>query len=89
MALFTRIMITKLTLTIDESVIAMSKQYARAKGQSLSQLVENYLKSVSLEVPEKDRIIPSVQKLVGVLKLPKHYDYKKELAKELARKYKK
>lgn len=33
---------TKLTLTIEKEVIATAKAYAKEKGQSLSDLVENY-----------------------------------------------
>ena len=35
---------TKLTLTIEKEVIQIAKAYAKEKGQSLSELVENYLK---------------------------------------------
>ena len=38
-------MTTKLTLTIEEKVISSAKKYAQKKGKSLSNLVENYLKS--------------------------------------------
>lgn len=82
-------MTTKLTLTIDASIIAMSKEYAKEKGQSLSQLVENYLKSLSPNGPKKESIDPSIKKLRGVLKLPKEFDYKKEVAKAIVGKYKK
>ena len=37
-------MTTKLTLTIDESIIDSAKAYARDQGRSLSDVVENYLK---------------------------------------------
>ena len=37
-------MITKLTLTIEDSVISSAKKYATKKGKSLSAIVENYLK---------------------------------------------
>ena len=40
-------MTTKLTLTIEEKVISSAKKYAQKKGKSLSNLVENYLKSIS------------------------------------------
>lgn len=82
-------MITKLTLTIDASIIAMSKQYAKEKGQSLSQLVENYLKSLPLVTSKNYQIDPTVRKLRGVIKLPKEFDYKKELGKSISNKYKK
>ena len=82
-------MVTKLTLTIDASIIAMSKEYAKEKGQSLSQLVENYLKSLTPGIQQKQFIDPSVQKLKGIIKLPKGYDYKKEVMKSISSKFKK
>ena len=71
-------MTTKLTLTIEEKVVRSAKKYAQNKGQSLSSLVENYLKSVSRE-KEAETLSPKVSKLLGVIKLPEGYDYKKEL----------
>ena len=38
---------TKLTVTIDEELVPVAKQYARAKGLSLSQLIETTLRRLS------------------------------------------
>ncbi len=38
---------TKLTLTIEQSVIEQAKRYARAKNRSVSKLVEEYLSNIS------------------------------------------
>jgi Family of unknown function (DUF6364) len=38
---------TKLTLTIEQSVIERAKQYARSRNRSVSKLVEEYLSTVS------------------------------------------
>lgn len=38
---------TKLTLSLDKKVIERSKKYARAKGQSLSKLIEEYLQGLT------------------------------------------
>ena len=40
-------MITKLTLTIEKSVIEKAKKYAREKERSLSDIIENYLKAIT------------------------------------------
>ena len=40
-------MLTKLTLTIDQDVIAKAKKYAKVKHRSVSKLVEEYLRTVS------------------------------------------
>lgn len=81
-------MTTKLTLTIDDSVIDSAKKYARAKGRSLSAVVENYLKTISAMPTEENEISPRVLKLKGVIKLPDNFDYKAELGNALAQKYK-
>ena len=35
---------TKLTLTIEQAIIEKAKFYAKEKGRSLSDIIENYLK---------------------------------------------
>jgi hypothetical protein len=79
---------TKLTLTIEASVIARAKEYARQKGRSLSDIVENYLLVVTRDdlKSEKD-IAPITKSLKGSFKAPAGFDYKKELAKGLSEKY--
>jgi hypothetical protein len=81
-------MTTKLTLTIDDSVIAIAKKYAKQNGKSLSDIVENYLMSLSSKGNTEENISPSILKLMGSIELPNNYDYKKELTKGLAKKYK-
>jgi hypothetical protein len=79
-------MITKLTLTIDGSVISAAKLYAQSKQKSLSHLVENYLKSLVMDADKIDAIDPAILKLKGKLKLPEDFDYKKELGNALPKK---
>ena len=38
---------TKLTVTIDEDLLPNAKRYARSRGLSLSQLIENALREMS------------------------------------------
>ncbi|HEY0769049.1 MAG TPA: DUF6364 family protein [Sphingobacteriaceae bacterium] len=80
-------MTTKLTLTMEDKVIDSAKKYARQKGKSLSDIVENYLKSITTQDKATPSLSPKVTKLMGVIKLPKDFDYKKELGAELAKKY--
>ncbi|MBK7884369.1 MAG: hypothetical protein IPJ81_11720 [Chitinophagaceae bacterium] len=80
-------MTTKLTLTIEESVISSAKKYATKKGKSLSDIVENYLKSISTKENEPIAISPKISKLMGVIKLPRNFNYKIELEKALIKKY--
>ncbi len=83
-----RVMNTKLTLTIEKDIIQEAKQYAKEKGRSLSDIVENYLKAiVSSDTDDKIEITPMVKSLQGSIKLPKDFDYKSELKKRLSEKY--
>lgn len=81
-------MTTKLTLTIDDSVISIAKKYAKQKGKSLSDIVENYLMSLTSKENKDEQISPKILKLMGVIKLPDNFDYKKELTNALSKKYK-
>ncbi len=80
---------TKLTLTIEKDVIKIAKQYAKEKGQSLSEIVENYFKFVALQRVsiEEEKLSPRVRKLRGILKVDKDFNYKQTLTEELSKKY--
>ena len=79
---------TKLTLTIKQSVIEKAKKYAKDKERSLSDLVENYLKALTKDVPQnKIELTPIVKSLKGSFSAPENFDYKKELANSLSEKY--
>ena len=81
---------TKLTLTIEEEVIRIAKEYAKEKGQSLSDLVENYFKLITNERRqiEPEQLSPRVRRLRGIIKIEgDELDYKKILEEELTKKY--
>jgi len=79
---------TKLTLTIDQSVIISAKRYAKTKERSLSDLIESYLKLVTKDVVSNNiELTPIVKLLKGSFKEPKNFDYKKELTNRLTDKY--
>ena len=82
-------MTTKLTLTIEQRVITTAKKYAQQKGRSLSDLVENYLRTLSANTKEskEDSISPRVKRLVGSIKLPEGFDYKKSLEEAVLKKH--
>ncbi len=79
---------TKLTLTIEQSVIEKAKLYAKKKGRSLSDIIENYLKAVTSEQKVVEDFSPLVNSLRGSFKAPDNFDYKKELSQGLYEKYK-
>ncbi len=79
---------TKLTLTIEQSLIDKAKKYAKGKGRSLSDIVENYLKVIIKE--DFSKVIdstPITSSLRGSFKISDDVDYKKELSKGLSEKY--
>lgn len=87
---------TKLTLTMDKSVIESAKKYAKREDRSLSNLVESYLKAITKQDKVKQEenseqnkyeLSPIVKSLKGSFKAPKTLDYKKELDKRLEEKY--
>ncbi|GAO44630.1 DUF6364 family protein [Flavihumibacter petaseus] len=79
---------TKLTLSIDKDIIEEAKKYARKRNTSLSNLIENYLVSVTQKSKvEKNEITPLVKSLSGVLKLDDRSDSKKMYGDFLADKY--
>jgi hypothetical protein len=82
-------MTTKLTLTIEPNVIMTAKKYAQKKGRSLSDIVENYLRSLSIGNNQIEEISPRVKKLIGAIKLPENFDYKTSLGQEMVKKYNK
>lgn len=46
-------MTTKLTLTVEKSIIERAKLYAKSTGRSLSELIENYLETITKDSKEK------------------------------------
>ena len=83
-------MYSKLTLSVDKKLAEKAKKYARNQGRSLSDLVESYFKVLISDEPfHKQEISPRIKALKGALKVPDDYDYKKELANALSKKYKK
>jgi hypothetical protein len=83
----TRVMITKLTLTLNQEVIESAKRYAKKNGKSLSAIVENYLRSLEQVSDNGDALTPEVKRLIGSVKLRKNFDYKKELQDAMIKKY--
>lgn len=75
---------SKLTLSIKESVIEEAKEYAKSSGKSLSSIVEEYLKSLAKEKKSKTKKTPSrvVKELKGSVKMSKEFGSYKELLED-------
>lgn len=79
---------TKLTLTIEQTVIEKAKKYAKDRERSLSNLIENYLKAITNDSNPNDiALTPIVKSLKGSFTAPKNLDYKKVLTNRLSDKY--
>jgi hypothetical protein len=73
---------------LDDKVIQSAKRYARAKGRSVSELVENYFKSLTeANKQPASELTPAVKSLMGSFKAPANFDYKKILKDEKQRKF--
>lgn len=78
---------TKLTLSLEQKVIEQAKAYAKKHGMSLSKLVQELLtekittKGEELDIPEEFKGV------FGAVKLPEGFDYKKEKAEYLRKKF--
>lgn len=79
-------MTTKLTLTVEKSVIERAKSYAKKTGRSLSEIIENYLTMITNENTNNE-LSPKLKKIVGVVHLPKDFDEKVELRSALEKKH--
>lgn len=74
----------KLTLSIEESVIEYAKRYAKESGDSLSNIVENYMKLIARknknEHSSDQSLSPRIQRIKGIAKIDDDRDYKEILA---------
>ena len=75
---------TKLTLSIEQEVIEAAKDYAKSQGRSLSNIVEEYLKSLSEKksTKEKGELSKIVRDLKGSISLPKDSKTYRELLQD-------
>ena len=60
-------MTTKLTLRLDDKVIRQAKETARSKGVSLSRIVEDYFRSLSIRKGKEAPESPVLSEISGVL----------------------
>jgi formiminotetrahydrofolate cyclodeaminase len=72
-------MSTKLTLTIEKTVIERAKDFAKKTNRSLSEIIQKYLEEITEKGLKNEDTSPKLSKLIGRVKLPKDFDEKKEL----------
>jgi hypothetical protein len=78
----------KLTLTIEKNVIADAKKYAKQKGLSLSEMVENYFVLLTrTSEPGTIELTSIVKSLKGSFSAPDDFDYKDVLIEQITKKH--
>ena len=77
---------TKLTLTVEESVIERAKLFAKNTGRSLSEIIENYLVTIT-EEDTTNNLSPKLKKIVGAVSLPEDFNEEEELRSALEKKH--
>jgi Family of unknown function (DUF6364) len=81
---------TKLTLTLDQEIIFLAKDYAKNTGRSLSEMLENYFKKLVSNSNNatncEDEFESKLKKNTGVVTLPADFDEKKAIQEYLEEK---
>jgi hypothetical protein len=80
-------MSTKLTLSLDSSVIESAKRNLQTKEKSLSSLIEDYFKALLATKTKKSQNTPIVDELSGVASLPKNVNKNDVISDYLLEKY--
>jgi len=80
---------TKLTLSIEKEVIEAAKEYAKSQGRSLSNVIEEYLKSVTKRKSKmkEHKFNSLIEELSGSVKLPTNKTYDDIMTEALVEKY--
>lgn len=79
-------MTTKLTLSVNHSVIQRAKAYAKSTGRSLSEIVEQHLDHIS-RTDEPHKLSADLQRIVGAVQLPSDFDEEFALREALEKKH--
>lgn len=84
-------MSAKLTLLIDEAVVADAKAYARESGKSLSKIIEGYLRGLRKKQSKntEEDLPPLLKRLHGCIETNDTRDYKEIIQEEVLKKHSK
>lgn len=70
---------SKLTLSVDNAVVARAKRYAKTRGTSISKMVEAYLSAVAEPPARPQADTPILRSVRGILKKADVKDYRRYL----------
>jgi len=77
----------KLTLSLDERIIARAKDYADQSNQSLSGMVEKYFTYLTGKVSPKGKgteLPAEIEAMIGIIRVPDSLDVKDEYRRHRA-----
>jgi hypothetical protein len=80
-------MTTKLTLSMEKTVIQNAKRYARRQGRSLSDIVASYLRGLSAEPDAAEVLDPEVMAVADEIPVERIPDLENARYKYLKKKY--
>lgn len=78
---------TKLTLSMEKSVVRQAKQLAKARKTSVSAMVSDFVRSASLHTLPRQKLSPVVRSVAGIAKLPTDKTDRELLEEALMEKY--
>ncbi|MNY66547.1 hypothetical protein D3C86_2039910 [compost metagenome] len=77
----------RLNITIEDSLLDQVKDYAASKHLSLSQIIEDYFKSIISSTAKKNNILEMVDNLKAPSGLDDDIDLKKSYYEQRSKKY--
>lgn len=78
---------TKLTLSVDETVVEVAKRIAEANNTSVSAMFSQFVQSLAASRARGGKTGPLTRKLSGIMELPPKPDYKELVTDALSDKY--
>ncbi|MBU4271860.1 MAG: hypothetical protein KKE86_02265 [Planctomycetes bacterium] len=78
---------TKLTLSMGESVVKKAKKLAKANHTSVSAMFSQFVESAATRSKQDFKIGPLTRKLSGIIELPPNKNHKELIAEALVEKY--
>ncbi len=78
---------TKLTLSVDEEVVAQAKRLAKENGRSVSAMFSQYVRATAGQGKRRLRIGPITRRMSGIISLPEGKTFDDVLADALQDEY--
>ncbi|MBR4665160.1 MAG: hypothetical protein IKO93_14940 [Lentisphaeria bacterium] len=84
-------MTTKLTLSVDSSIIAKARRISKHRRTNISAMFSNYIASLEEDAPPVQELPPITRRILEmgakIPQVPANWDYRDELSDALAEKY--